>query len=150
MIMVVPMIVAVILGGPRADALDVMVMALLRQADLGLEAEDLLPVLAELAVHQVLAGQDLLDPLGEGVEHAGMVVEVGRLEELDLRMARRHAVGGVVDPLHQDPGEEEVGEDHDAPVAKLGGVLQARLHQREGDARVGGLTPASRSLPTSA
>ena len=52
-----------------ADALDMMVMALLRRPDLGLEAEDLLAVLAQLAVHLVLADQDLLHPLGEGVEH---------------------------------------------------------------------------------
>ena len=91
--MTVVMTVAVAVAVPEvrrradADALDVMVMALLGQADLGLEAEDMIAVLAQLAVHVVLARTDLLDPLGEGVEHQGMVVEVGRLDELDLGMA---------------------------------------------------------------
>ena len=72
MSMVVAVIVAVpvIAAVAAADALDMMVVAFLGQADLGLEADDVLPVLAQLAVHQVLSPvQDLLDPLGEGVEH---------------------------------------------------------------------------------
>ena len=46
----------------RADSLDVMMMALLRQAHLRLEAEDLLAVLAQLAVHVVLAAENLGSP----------------------------------------------------------------------------------------
>ena len=43
------------------------VVALLRQADLRLEPEHLLPILAQLAIHQVLAGADLVQ---RGERHA--------------------------------------------------------------------------------
>ena len=49
MIMIVVVLVVAALGRPRADALDMMVMALLREANLGLEAEDLLAVLKLIA-----------------------------------------------------------------------------------------------------
>ncbi len=107
----VPVIVAVpvivVLSRADADALDVMVMALLGQADLGLEAEDTIAVFAQLAVHVVLARTDLLDPLGEGVEHERMVVEVGRLDELNLGMAFGDQVRVRVDALDQDPGKAD-------------------------------------------
>src|SRR5882724_12011775 len=48
-VMVVMAVMDVI--GVRADALDVMMMPCLGQADLGFEADDLLAVFAELAVH---------------------------------------------------------------------------------------------------
>src|SRR3546814_17659066 len=71
MVMIVPVAVMVMVmpGLAGADALHVVVVALLCQADLRLEAEHLRAVLAELAVHQVLAVEYLLHPLGEGVEH---------------------------------------------------------------------------------
>src|SRR5512138_3323633 len=109
-IMVMPVMVMVMIRLSGADALHVMVVALLGQAHFRLEAQYLCAVLAELAVHQVLAVEDLLHPLGESVQHQGMVVEVAGFHELDLRVARRDQVGVVVDALHQDAGEEEVGE----------------------------------------
>src|SRR3546814_3883262 len=82
MVMIVPVAVMVMVmpGLAGADALHVVVVALLRETDLGLEAEHLRAVLAELAVHQVLAVENLLHPLGEGVEHRRVVVQV-RSEE---------------------------------------------------------------------
>ena len=44
---------------PAANALDMVVMAFLRRADLGLEAEHRLAVFAQGAVHQVLAERHL-------------------------------------------------------------------------------------------
>ena len=132
----------------RADPLDVVVVALLRQADLGLEAQHLLAVFAELAVHQVLAVQNFVHAVDEGLEHQRMVVEIGRLDEFDVGMARRDRVGGVVDALHQNAGEEEIREDDDAAEAELRRLLQRRLDEREGDAGIGGLRPAeAKPLP---
>ena len=132
-----------------ADALDVMVVARLREPDLVLEAEELDAILAELAVHVAGALEDLLDARGEAVEHQRMVVEVGRLDELDLGMARRHEVGVLIDALHENAGEKEIGKDDDAPVAEPRGVLERRLDQREGDAASRPSRPSrSRSLPT--
>ena len=48
----------------RADALDMVMMAFLGEADFGLETEDLFAVLAELAVHVVFAAADLVDAGG--------------------------------------------------------------------------------------
>src|SRR6185436_3490811 len=144
MIVVMPMVMPVVMPvrRPGADAFHVMVVALLDPADLGLVADRLLAVFAHLAVHRVVAGEDLAHPLGEGVEHQGMVVEIARLEELDLRMARRHLVGDVVDPLHQYAREEEIGEHDDALVAELHSMLEPGADEREGDDGIAHLGPA--------
>ena len=117
-------------------------MAFLRQTDLGFETENPFAVLAHLAVHQVLAGDDLLDPVGKGVQHRRMVVQVAGLDELDLGMARRHPVAVRVDPFHQHAGKEEIGEHDDALEAQAHGMFEPRLDQREGHARIAGLAPA--------
>ena len=126
----------------HADPLHVVVMALLGEPLLRLEAEDPLPVLAQLAVHQVRAAQGLLDPLREGVEHGRVIVEVRGLDELQVRMPRRGPVGMLVDPLDEHAGEEEVREDDDAPVAEARGVREGRIDEGKGDPGVGGLPPA--------
>ena len=126
----------------RAYPLHMMVMALLRQAHFDLETENLLAVLAELAVHVVLAVQDLVHAIGEGVQHHGVVVQVAGLEELDLRMLRRHPVGVVVDALDQNPCEQEVGKDDDAAIAESGRMPQPGLDQRERHPGVADFPPA--------
>jgi len=79
-IVIMPMIVAVMAVGAMlairlgADAFHVMMMAPLGETHLGLEAQHLGPVFAEAAVHQVLAGQGLLHPVGEGIQDQGMVL----------------------------------------------------------------------------
>src|SRR5215467_9244241 len=80
MVMPIPMIAV------GADPLDMMMMALLGEADLRLEAEHLRAIFAERAVHLVLAPHDLLHPVGEGIEDQRMVLQILRLQELDLRM----------------------------------------------------------------
>src|SRR3546814_3075403 len=74
-----------------------------------------------LAVHQVLAVEDLLHALGKGVQHGGVVVQIARLHELDLRVAGGDDIGVVVDALHQDAGEEEIGrsEEHTSELQSL-------------------------------
>src|SRR5436190_5258651 len=106
-VMVVVAIVVVMMIVVGADAADMVVMPGLGSADLGLVADHLLSVFAELAVHPVVADQDLLDALDEGVQHQWMVVEIPGLEEFDSRMAGGHLVGLAIDALHQDAGEEE-------------------------------------------
>ena len=117
MIMVMPV------TGIGADALHVMVMAGLRQADFRLEADDLLAILAHLAIHVVLTVENLAHAVGEGIEHQGVIVEILRLQELDLRMPLGHLVRYAVDALHQHAREQEVREDDDAAVAQLHRML---------------------------
>src|SRR6476646_4099348 len=109
---VIMVIVIVGQGGLQADAdpLDMMVMALLRRADLGLEAQNLGAVLAHLAIHGGVARQDLPDALLECVDDQRMIVEIGRLDELDARISARHSVASVIDSLNQNAGEEKIGE----------------------------------------
>ena len=91
--MCVAVIVAVAAGVVRigADAFDMVVVADLGRAEVALMADDLLAILAELAVHAVVAFGNLGDPREEGVHHQRVVVEVGGLAEGDARMgaARR-------------------------------------------------------------
>ena len=54
---------------PAADAADVMVVRRLRRAGVGLVADDLRAVLAELAIHAGLAVDQLGDAVDEAVEH---------------------------------------------------------------------------------
>ena len=89
----------------------VMVVAFLRRAHLGLEAQHLRAVLAQLTVHGDVASDDLFQPLDKRVDDGGVVVEIGRLDELDVVLA--HGPGVVV-----------------------AGVLVARKHGRAPD-RVG-------------
>ena len=51
------------------DSFNVVVMALLRLADLRLKAQDLLAIFAERAVHQILPRENFMHPVDEGLEH---------------------------------------------------------------------------------
>ena len=59
-----------------ALALDVVVVAFLGQADLGLETEHLGAVFAHLAVHCVFAGDDFTDSFSKGGDHLWMIVQI--------------------------------------------------------------------------
>ncbi|CAI8419636.1 MAG: Uncharacterised protein [Rhodospirillaceae bacterium] len=140
-IVTVIMVVAVPATGLVA-ALDVVVMRFLRQADFGLEAQNLLPVLTVQAVHDVLPSHALFDPVLEGIEHQIVVVEITGLDELQAGESRRNFIGLVVDAVDQHAGEQEVGEDHDPLEAEHGAFFQRRDDQREGHAGVSGFSPA--------
>jgi len=134
-----------------ADAFDMVVVAFLREANLGLKAQHLLAIFAHGAVHQVLADQHFLDAVDEGVDDQRVVVEIGRLEDLDAGELRLGLVGGVVDAFDQDAGEEEIGEDDDAAIAEPRGMIERRGDEREGDAGKGDLGPAeAHTLPEEA
>src|SRR5688572_5791191 len=125
-----------------------MVMALLRQADLSLESQHLRPVFAELAVHAVVAVENAAYPLDEGVEHQRMIAEIGRLDDFDLGMTLRDGASRRVDPFHEHPCEEEVGEHDDAAEPEPDRLFERRLDEREGHAGIGRLRPAeAKTLP---
>ena len=73
----------------------------LGEADLVFKSKNLFAILAHLAVHQVFAGDDFLDAFEEGIDDHRMIVEVGCLNELDIRVAERDPIGRVVDPLDE-------------------------------------------------
>ena len=144
MVMIVMMIMAMVVLGRStgADALDMVVVARLGQAHLALEAQDLLAVLAHLAIHVGRAVHHLAGAVDDGVDHQLVVVEIGRLDELDPWKAPRHLVGVLVDATDQDAGEKKIGENDDPPEAKPRRMLEPGGDQREGHARIDRLAPA--------
>src|ERR1051325_3821966 len=69
-----PTVVGLRFVGIRADAFHMVVVALLRQTDFRLEAQNLRSIFAQAAVHLVLAHQYLLDAIGEGIEYQRVVL----------------------------------------------------------------------------
>ncbi len=127
------------------------VVALLNGAGFRLEAQHLGAVLAHLAVHGDVARQDLLNALHEGFDHLRVVVEIGGLDELDLRVAGGHSIGRGVDTVHQNASEQEIGKHDDTAVAEPCRMFETRFDEREGDAGIGGFGPAeAEALPQDA
>ena len=124
------------------QSFDVMVMAFLGQADFIFEAENLGPVFAQRAVHRRFAAEHFLHPFDKGVEHQRMIAEIGRRDELHIRMVGGDQFGVLTNPADEHTREQEVGKHHDAAKAEFDDVAQAGLHQWEGDAGVDGFSPA--------
>ena len=87
----------------RADAFDVVMMAVLRLTDPGFEADDLLAIEAGQAVHVVITGRDAIDPVDEGVYDKLMGAQIRCLDELDPRVCGGDLVGNPIDPLNRMP-----------------------------------------------
>ncbi len=85
MVMMVVVVVVVVVVGVTvimafrragADPFDMVMMAFLVEPDLRLKAQNLVAVLAHLAVHVAGALEDLVHPVNEGIDHQRMIVEV--------------------------------------------------------------------------
>src|SRR3546814_8215731 len=74
-----------------------------------------------------------------------------RISDWSSDVCSSDLIGVVVDALHQDAGEEEIGEHDEALVAEPRRMLEPGLDQRKGDAGVAGLAPAeAEALPQQA
>ena len=71
-----------------------------------------------------------------------MIAEIGRRDELHLRVIGGDQFGVLTNPADEHTREQEVGKHHDAAKAEFDDVAQAGLHQWEGDAGVDGFSPA--------
>lgn len=80
MAMVMAVIVPVVMVGRvifvGADALDMMVVALLAKADFVFEAQNLFAIFAHLAVHVVDAFEDFVRPIDETLHDQGLGVQI--------------------------------------------------------------------------
>ena len=112
-VVVVVIMESMVMAG-EADAFHMMVVALLRHTHFGLETEDVGSVFAHAAVHVRIAGQDLLDPFDQGIDHQRMIIEVGRFHELDAGMTAGDCIRRAVDALDEHPGEQEIRKHDDA------------------------------------
>src|SRR5438552_19055271 len=79
-----PTVVGLRLVGIRTDAFHMVVVALLRQTDFRLEAQNLRAIFAQAAVHLVLAHQYLLDTIGKGIAHQRAALDIVGMEQLEL------------------------------------------------------------------
>ena len=119
MSMIVMMIVTVIsmmmmvMPGTGSDSLNMMMMTLLRKAHFTFESQHLLPVFAELAIHQVPSFEDFIYTFRKGIQNQWMIIEVGGLDEFNLRMPLGDKIGVIIDSLNEDSGEQKIGKNHD-------------------------------------
>ena len=71
-----------------------------------------------------------------------MVAKVSRLHPVNARMRAGDQIGEAIDPVDQNARKQEIGENHDAPLAKLRDMVEAGLDQGEGYAGIAGFGPA--------
>ena len=128
--------------GRGALPFDMVVVAFLHGADLGLETQDLHPVLAHRAVGRRHFAHLFGGAFGKGLEHLGMVAEIARPHPLDFGVGGGDAVGEAVDAVDQDAREEEIGKHDHPPVGQAGDMGQTGLDKRKGDAGIARLAPA--------
>lgn len=119
MSMIVMMIVSVIsmvmmvMPGTGSDSLNMMMMTLLRKAHFTFKSQHLLPVFAELAIHQVPSFEDFIYTFRKGIQNQWMIIEVGGLDEFNLRMPLGDKIGVIIDSLNEDSREQKIGKNHD-------------------------------------
>ena len=119
MSMIVMMIVTVIsmmmmvMPGTDSDSFNMMVMTLLRKAHFTFKSQHLFPVFAALAIHQIPSFKDFIYTFRKGIQNQRMVIEVGGLDEFNLRMPLGDKIGVIIDSLNEDSREQKIGKNHD-------------------------------------
>ena len=112
MIMSMISMVMMVMSGTGSDSFNMMVMTLLRKANLTFKAKHLFPVFAELAIHQVPSFEDFIYTFRKGIQNQWMIIEVGGLDEFNLRMPLGDKIGVIIDSLNEDSGEQKIGKNH--------------------------------------
>ena len=113
MIMSVISMVMMVMSGTGSDSFNMMVMTLLRKAHFTFKSQHLLPVFAELAIHQVPSFEDFIYTFRKGIQNQWMIIEVGGLDEFNLRMPLGDKIGVIIDSLNEDSREQKIGKNHD-------------------------------------
>ena len=113
MIMSVISMVMMVMSGTGSDSFNMMVMTLLRKAHFTFKSQHLLPVFAELTIHQVPSFEDFIYTFRKGIQNQRMIIEVGGLDEFNLRMPLGDKIGVIIDSLNEDSGEQKIGKNHD-------------------------------------
>ena len=112
--MIVPVIsmVMMVMPGTGSDSFNMMVMTLLRKAHFTFKSQHLFPVFAELAIHQVPSFEDFIYTFRKGIQNQWMIIEVGGLDEFNLRMPLGDKIGVIIDSLNEDSREQKIGKNH--------------------------------------
>ncbi len=74
MIMSVISMVMMVMSGTGSDSFNMMVMTLLRKAHFTFKSQHLLPVFAELAIHQVPFFEDFIYTFRKGIQNQSMII----------------------------------------------------------------------------
>ena len=113
MIMSVISMVMMVMSGTGSDSINMMMMTLLRKAHFTFKSKHLLPVFAKLAIHQVPSFEDFIYTFRKGIQNQWMIIEVGGLDEFNLRMPLGDKIGVIIDSLNEDSGEQKIGKNQD-------------------------------------
>ena len=113
MIMSMISMVMMVMSGTGSDSLNMMMMTLLRKAHFTFKSQHLLPVFAELAIHQVPSFEDFIYTFRKGIQNQWMIIEVAGLDEFNLRMPLGDKIGVIINSLNEDSGEQKIGKNHD-------------------------------------
>ena len=113
MIVTVISMVMMVMPGTGSDSFNMMMMTLLRKAHFTFKSQHLLPVFAELAIHQVPSFEDFIYTFRKGIQNQWMIIEVGGLDEFNLRMPLGDKIGVIIDSLNEDSREQKIGKNHD-------------------------------------
>ena len=113
--MIMPMIsmVMMVMSGTGSDSFNMMMMTLLLKAHFTFKSQHLLPVFAELTIHQVPAFEDFIYTFRKGIQNQRMVIKVGGLDEFNLWMPLGDKIGVIIDSLNEDTGEQKIGKNQD-------------------------------------
>ena len=101
-IRVMTMVVMMVMSGTGSDSFNMMVMTLLRKAHFTFKSQHLFPVFAELAIHQVSSFEYFIYTFRKGIQNQRMVIEVGGLDEFNLRMPLGDKIGMIINSLNED------------------------------------------------
>ena len=112
MIVTVISMVMMVMPGTGSDSFNMMVMTLLRKAHFTFKSQHLLPVFAELAIHQVPSFEDFFYTFRKGIHNQRMIIEVGGLDEFNLRMPLSDKIGVIINSLNEDSREQKIGKNH--------------------------------------
>ena len=113
MIMSVISMVMMVMPGTGSDSLNMMMMTLLLKTHFTFNSKHLLPIFTELTIHQVPSFEDFIYTFRKGIQNQWMIIEVGGLDEFNLRMPLGDKIGVIINSLNEDSGEQKIGKNHD-------------------------------------
>ena len=118
----------------NAFSLDMMVMAFLRQPNLGFKSQNLRPIFTHGTIHIVASMQNFRHSIGKGGNHLWVVIQIASLDKFDIGVRRRNLIGKAVNPVNQNARKQKIGGDNNPPITKPGDMFETGLNQRERNA----------------
>lgn len=131
-VMTMMVMMMVVMIGIGANTAHMVVVSELGSTDTVFEADDLLAVMAKLAVHVASAFLGFMEFVHQRLDDQGMVVEITGLDNPYLGMRLGIGIYVCIDAIDQASCEKEVGEYDDIAVAQAMHDRQRVGYQRLG------------------